>query len=119
DPQRSRASQWVFGFELLNGKLDDPVRKDPGRLLTPARSAILALGVLVALLAYGWSRELWGRNGALLTLTLCCLSPTLLAHAGLVTTDLPAALGYLATLWCAYRFLEKPSAMLAAATGVA
>ncbi len=119
DPLRSRASQWVFGFELLNGRLDDPVRKDPTRLLRPARSAILVLGVLAALLAYAWSREMWGRDGALLTLVLCCLSPTLLAHAGLVTTDLPVALGYLATLWCAYRFLEKPGAMLAAATGVA
>ena len=119
DPQRSRASQWVFGFELLNGKRDDPVRRDPGRLLAPARSAILVLGILTALLAYVWSRELWGKGGALLTLALCCLSPTLLAHAGLVTTDLPVALGYLATLWCAYRFLERPSSRLAAAMGLA
>src|SRR4029453_17890851 len=83
DPQRSRASQWVFGFEMLNGKREDPARKDPASLLVPARSAILVLGLLTALLAYLWSRDLWGRDGALLTLALCCLSPALLAHAGL------------------------------------
>lgn len=119
DPQRSRASQWIFGFELLNGVRGDPVRKDPGRLLVPARCAILVLGLLTALLAYLWSRELWGKTGGLVTLALCCLSPTLLAHAGLVTTDLPLALALLATLWRFFRFVEKPSPGNAAATGVA
>jgi hypothetical protein len=36
-----------------------------------------------------------------------------------VTTDLPLALGFTATLWCSWRFLRAPAGSRAAATGVA
>ncbi len=119
DPQRSRANQWLFGHELLYGRLDDPVRRDPQRLLVPARLAILALGLLLCLVVYAWAHEIWGLAGARIALLLCCLSPAVLAHARYVTTDLAAALGFASTLWCFRRWTLKPAPGRAGATGLA
>jgi hypothetical protein len=119
DPQRSRASQWLFGYELLNGPIGSARREDPRRLLLPARTAMLVLGLLLAVAAYRWSLAMWGRAGALVSLLLCCTCPTLLAHARLVTTDLPLALGFTVTLWSFWRYLERPGGARAATTGAA
>ena len=40
-----RTSQWVFGYELLNGPRGHSERRDPRRLLIPARLMIVLLGV--------------------------------------------------------------------------
>ena len=119
DSPRSRASQWGFGFELLNGPREDVLRRDPATRLSPARCTILFLGVLVAMVVYAWTRELFGRPAALLALALAVTCPALLAHARLVTTDLPAALGFTATTWLAWRWLRVPSWRRAALTGAA
>jgi hypothetical protein len=105
---RSNADQWVFGYELLNGPLERRERRDPGSLLLPARLAMLVPALALILIVYSWSRELWGPRGAIVSLILACLSPTLLAHARLVTTDLPLALAYASVLWTAWRFTRKP-----------
>ncbi len=119
DPQRSRADQWKFGFEFLNGRIDDPARKDPRRLLVPGRCAMLVPALLLGFLVYAWAREIWGRGGGLVALALFSLSPTILAHAHLVTTDVPAALGFAATLWSFWRFCRSPHWRWALGTGFA
>jgi hypothetical protein len=111
-------NQWLFGYELLNGPLHDPQRRSPSRLLTPARMAMLVPALLLGLIVYLWSREIWGDGGALVSLFLYCLSPTMLAHGRLVTTDLPSALGFTAVLWSMWRFCRSPSAARAALCGV-
>jgi len=116
---RSKADEWLFGFEFLNGPLAPSApRKDPTRFLVPARMAMLLLGMALALVVYVWSLALWGRRGALFSLFLTCLSPTLLAHARLVNTDLPSALGFCAALWGFWRFCLRPSWGRAALAGL-
>jgi len=108
-PERSKASQWVVGYEWLNGALHSAERRDPARCLVPARLMMLVPGLLLGLVAYRWSREMWGSDLAgILTLSLYCVSPTMLAHTRLVTTDLPIALAYTATLWTFWRFTRAP-----------
>src|SRR5258706_10820927 len=119
DPHRSHAYQWGLGFEFLNGPHDSAPRRDPAVRLTPARCAILALGALLALVVYAWARELIDPPAGLLALALAVTSPTLMAHARLVTTDLPAALGFTATAWLAWRWLVWPSWPRAACAGAA
>ncbi len=119
DPQRSRADQWKFGFELLNGGIGDPVRKDPSRLLVPARIAMLVPAILLCLLVRAWAAELWGKRAGLLALALCALSPATLAHGSLVTTDLCAALGFAATLFAFRHFTRAPGVRGAILTGLA
>jgi 4-amino-4-deoxy-L-arabinose transferase-like glycosyltransferase len=116
---RSKADQWTFGFEFLNGPRASRERRDPARVLVPARLAILLLGLLLGVIVFAWARELWGSQGALLSLFLYCLSPTILAHSRLVTTDLPAALGFTATLWAFWRFTRQPDLGRGAAVGAA
>ncbi|HEX5042716.1 MAG TPA: glycosyltransferase family 39 protein [Candidatus Polarisedimenticolaceae bacterium] len=115
----AEGQEWAFGFAFLNGPPEDPVRRDPDRLLHPARGMILGLGVLLCLAVHRWAAALWGREGALLALALCALSPVVLAHARLVTTDLPAALGFLLTLWTFARWLRLPSWPRLALAGLA
>ena len=119
DERRSHASEWGFGFEFLNGPRKDALRRDPAARLSPARCTILFLGVLLAMVVYAWARELYGRPAGLLALALAVTCPALLAHARLVTTDLPAALGFTATAWLAWRWLSAPSWRRAALTGTA
>lgn len=123
DPQRSRANQWAFGFAFLNGPPDDPARRDPMALLVPARTAMLLLGALLTLVVWGWTRQMFGGTAALAAAGLTALSPAILAHARLVTTDVPAAFGVTASLWAAWRFFRaagiRRAAVLGAAIGVA
>ena len=120
---RSGASEWVFGYEAMNGPVGHTARSDPRALLRSGRIAMLLGGLLLGGLVYSWSRELWGPRGAVGSTFLFALSPTMLAHARLVTTDLPTALGFVATLWAADRWRRQPTpprlAALAACCGAA
>lgn len=113
------ARQRELGFELVNGRFDDRERLSPFARLVPARFAMIVLGVALLLVIEAWARELWGRTGGWFALALAALSPTFLAHTRLVTTDVPAALGFTATLWCFWRFCRAPSPARAASTGLA
>src|SRR5882724_2557778 len=83
------------------------------------RYATIALSLLLALYVLKWSYELYGRNGALLSLSLYVFDPNLLAHGQLVTTDLPAALMTTMALYHFWHFLKLGGtgrAVLSAAT---
>jgi Dolichyl-phosphate-mannose-protein mannosyltransferase len=83
------------------------------------RYATIALSLLLALYVLKWSYELYGRNGALLSLSLYVFDPNLLAHGQLVTTDLPAALMTTIALYYFWHFLKLGGtgrALLSAAT---
>jgi 4-amino-4-deoxy-L-arabinose transferase-like glycosyltransferase len=103
----------------LNGPRADATRRDPALRLVPARCAILFLGVLLEMVVYVWARALFGPTAGLLALALAVTCPALAAHARLVTTDLPAALGFTATTWLAWRWLSVPTWRRAALTGTA
>ena len=74
--------------------------------ITRGRYATIALSLLLALYVLKWSYELYGRNGALLSLSLYVFDPNLLAHGQLVTADLPAALMTTMALYHFWHFLK-------------
>jgi dolichyl-phosphate-mannose-protein mannosyltransferase len=119
EPYRTGASQEGFGFALINGPPEDPARLDPMQVLVPARLMILVPGILLGLLVYRWAREIWGRGGALTALFFFCLSPSMLAHTRLVTTDMFASLGFTATFYAFWRFCGSPGWKWALLTGLA
>src|SRR5262249_25873784 len=83
------------------------------------RYATIALSLVLALYVLKWSYELYGRNGALLSLSLYVFDPNLLAHGQLVTADLPAALLTTMALYHFWHFLMlggKQRALLSAVT---
>jgi len=108
DPRLSGADQWRFGHGVLNGRPRVTGRRDPMEMLIPARTSMLVLGLLLGLIVWAWATELWGPHGGLLALFLFALSPTMLAHGRLVTTDLPSALGFALVLWTFWRLCDAP-----------
>jgi hypothetical protein len=87
-----------FLFELGN---------DPKVLLRQARGMMALLGVATGLLVYGCSRELWGRGGGLISLTLFVVSPAMLAFGGVVSTDMSITLTLFGATWCVWRLLHE------------
>jgi 4-amino-4-deoxy-L-arabinose transferase-like glycosyltransferase len=78
--------QWEFGKRFLYRW------NDADRLLFWGRLPIVALGALLGLSVFFWTRHRYGLRAASLALFLCVLSPDVLAHGQLVTTDVGIAL---------------------------
>jgi hypothetical protein len=95
----------------------------PGTILTLMRLGILPFFVLASLVVYAWSRRYFGAAFAALAAGLFTLVPTVLAHGGLATTDMPLtaclAAAYFALLLWAEEPTWKHSVFLGVATGLA
>ena len=85
-----RGNVWQVGREWLFDL------NDGEHLVFVARCSIAVLLMLTCFFTYLLARALFGPSAGLLAVTLACLSPTLLAHGSLVTTDVAFALGCLA-----------------------
>lgn len=73
------------------------------------RYVTVAFNILIALLVFSWGRCLYGEAAALLALALYVLSPNLIAHSRLITTDVYAAGMTLAVLFSLWRFTKHVS----------
>jgi 4-amino-4-deoxy-L-arabinose transferase-like glycosyltransferase len=87
------------------------------RILAVARAPFLAVLAALLLLVFSYGRARYGSVPAVFATALLALDPNLLAHAGVVHTDLGAALAFLATViaWEAARRQPSPLRLLAAA----
>ena len=87
-------------------------------IFTRARLLMPLFSIVGGLVVFAWSSRLYGRSGGLLSLALWVFCPNVLAHARLITTDLPAtALGALAT-FAFWLYLRCPTWRQAALAGV-
>ncbi len=77
-------------------------------LVCLARLAGVGWALLGGWLVYRWSSELFGGRAGLLSLALWCFEPNILAHAQLVTADVPAAVAGLAAGYLFWRYLRHP-----------
>ncbi len=85
-------AKWGFSFTFLY-----QAGNDAGRMLLQARLMNLFWALLLLASVYAMAFDLFGKRAAWAALMLCSFSPTLLAHAHLVTVDVPgAALSFLA-----------------------
>lgn len=81
---------------------------DADRLLYRARFMTVVLGVILGVLVFCWAQDLFGFWTASTILALYCIEPNILAHSGLVTTDLGVAcfiFGAIYFLWRTTRVL--------------
>jgi hypothetical protein len=102
--------QWEFGRRFLYRW------NDADRLLFWGRMPIVALGALLCLSVFLWSRAWLGTGPALVALWLAAFSPDLVAHGHLVTTDVALTLFvFLATVawWSALKRGGTASTLLA------
>lgn len=88
------------------------------RYVVLARLAGLAWSLLGAWLIYRWAGELWGASGGLLAMTIWCFEPNVIAHAHLITPDLPATVAGLGAAYTYRRYLLAPSWTSALLAGV-
>ncbi len=93
---------------------------DVNRMLFLARFPIVLAGTLLGACVCRWAREAHGWRAALLAAGLYAAAPNLLAHSGLVTTDLAVTAASFAALFLFWRYLRRPRLrrLLAAGAGV-
>jgi len=106
--------EWAFGREVLFGG-----GNDSQELLLRGRLPTVALSLAGGLAVFAWSRRRWGAAGGLLSLGLWAFSPTVLAHARLVTMDVPLAALSTLTLYLWWRAVRSPGPLLRLACGAA
>jgi hypothetical protein len=71
-----------------------------------ARYVTVAGATLLGWLVFVWARALYGGPGSLLALTLYVFDPNILAHGGLVGTDLFGTAMIALSVWAFWRFLN-------------
>ena len=102
-----------FGDEFLaanNSNID--------RFVVIARLPIILLTVAAGALLARWAWAWHGPWAACLVTWLWSRDPTVLAHGSLVTTDAGGAAFWIATLFAAWRFAQRPTARHAVITGL-
>lgn len=92
---------------------------DADRLLFRARLACALWGLVLTVLVHAWARRLFGDGAALLSLGLCATLPDVIAHGGLVTTDVPLAAAFLATVMAAHAAARDPRPVRGLVLGLA
>ncbi len=85
-------------------------RISPDTIASAARAPFLAVLAGLLLLVFFAARARYGDGAALFALSVLALDPNLIAHAGVVHTDLGAALAFLATVLAWDRAWRQPNA---------
>ncbi len=99
------ATLWLLDRSGFGGLIDQPI-EEQATLLPILRIGALWIWICTLVLTTFWGRSLYGPKAGFVAATLFVLSPNLLAHAGLITMELPLVLGWLAATILFSRFLE-------------
>jgi len=76
-------------------------------LIRLARLAGVLWSLLGGWLVYRWAGEIYGKHASLFALTLWCFGPNILAHAQLVTPDMPATVSGLVATYVFWHYLRR------------
>ncbi len=109
----TEARQWEFGRRFLYRW------NDADRLLFLGRLPVVALASCLLVAVFLEARRRFGAGAAAAALGLAALSPDVLAHGALVTTDLGFALFFFLAVAAFVRVLEKATPGRLAAAGLA
>jgi len=96
------SDEWAMGDQWFHH-----LGNDVGALLFNGRAAMGLLAVALGALVWVWARRLFGPRGGMLALLLFVLNPTVLANGPLMTSDLAAALFFLASVGSLWRVLQR------------
>ncbi len=107
-----RPDVWSEGNDILHGQ------NSYWRTLTLARIGILPIYLLGVYLLWSWSKKLFGAEVAFLAVFLYTLTPPVLAHSGLATTDIGATTTFLASCYALWWFMQAPDSWRSMILGV-
>ena len=91
---------------------------DADTLIFWARIPILFISLLFGFFLFQWTKEIFGKKAALLTLTLYVFSPDIVAHSSLATTDLCVAFFFFLSIMSFDRYLKNPTPKRLILTGL-
>lgn len=95
---------WEFADIFL-----DANRVPVGQLLLVGRLAGFLAGSLLIIVVFRFGTELFGLAAGLAAASLTAFDPNLIAHARLITTDLPITLAITTTLYLLWRYRQHPT----------
>lgn len=93
---------------FLDGR-DFLYQNDADMILFRTRMAVAILTLLLALLVFLATKEMFGTGAAFVALSLIVFEPNLLAHGAVVTTDVGLSCFMFATVYAFYRYVKAPS----------
>jgi len=96
----SKRAQYRYASELLYQL------NDADTLLFVGRLAVLPLSLLLGCFVFRWAKQLVGRAGAAFALLLYSFEPNILAHSGLITTDIATSCFLFLTLYGWYQLAQ-------------
>ena len=103
---------------FLGGK-DFLYQNDADMILFRTRMAAATLTLLLALLVFLATKEMFGTGAAFIALALLAFDPNLLAHGALVTTDAALSCFMFASIYAFYRYVKAPSVWRMVIVGIA
>jgi hypothetical protein len=89
------------------------------RLVFRMRLAAAVLAIALSCTIFFCALDWFGSTAALFALVFATFDPNLLAHSGLVTTDIGASLFFLAVIYSFYRYVKRPTWLRLLIAGVA
>ena len=108
-----------FKEEAFVGGKDFLYQNNADQILIRTRLAAASLTMLLALLVFLATREMFGTGAAFIALGLLVLEPNLLAHGALVTTDAGLSCFMFAAIYAFYRYVKAPSLWRLTLVGIA
>ncbi|HEY6064737.1 MAG TPA: glycosyltransferase family 39 protein, partial [Thermoanaerobaculia bacterium] len=93
-------------------------RVSPDAIASAARAPFLGVLALLLLLVFGAAASRYGPAAGLFALALLAFDPNFVAHAGVVHTDVPAAVAFLATVLAWESARRRPTPLRVLASGV-
>ena len=82
-------------------------QNDADKILLRTRLAAATFTLLLALIVFLGTKEMFGTGAAFIALTLLVFDPNLLAHGALVTTDAALSCFMFASVYAFYRLRES------------
>jgi hypothetical protein len=128
DPENGNLSQRIMALPLLSENYKFPIDQDVWRNADElelawrwfndfgndidamdfrGRAACGILAVILGVLVWQWSRQLFGVAGGMISLVLYVFNPSILANGALMTSDTAATLFFVAGLWAWWRSLQQ------------
>jgi hypothetical protein len=91
---------------------------DAESIVSWARLPMVLLSAVLAVLVFSWAKQLHGALAGLLALVLYTFDPNIIAHSSVVTTDFGATFFIFVSIYCLWRFCQKPSWSRLLVTGI-
>src|SRR5258705_12572076 len=108
-----------YRLQTVLGGRDFIFHNDADKIVFRAQMAASIFTLLLLVIAFLATREMFNTTAGFLALGLLLFDPTLLAHGALVTTDAAQSCFLLASIYAFYRYVQLPSVGRLMITGVA